>query len=405
MVGSVYHIFDVMIYNGNSITKEPSVKRLKNIDSICIDINSQIGRIFVSKRQIIFKTFEEFVSCHFRMIKILKSTKSDGIIYTQLGSYFNRVFRWKPINTVDFLFSEGFLKVLDKKLIDSGMKLINSSSFPIDEDSIIECSIDGEKAKYIRSRKDKKFPNPLNVLERIKKSHISRENLIKSFLGLTTYFMRAYHNSTKRELLGDSGGILLDIGSGAGGDLQKWKNFREIICVDPSEENISELKRRIPSYLDGKVKIFIKKFEDFTEFDENSVDIISCFFCMNLIGIGSIKRIVNTIGKMSKNNSRFVCILMSRKYTKQFFEKIGKNKFQCNKYSIKDLGNSVEISINDTIVSNQVEDLINETEIISELTKIGFSLEYKRRLNKNNFMSLEERLLSSLYVCFSMIRK
>ena len=42
--------------------------------------------------------------------------------------------------------------------------------------------------------------------------------------------MRNYHNRIKLNILNEYKGNLLDIGSGNGGDIHKWKNFRKITC-------------------------------------------------------------------------------------------------------------------------------------------------------------------------------
>ena len=53
------------------------------------------------------------------------------------------------------------------------------------------------------------------------------------------------------------GSTLLDIGSGRGGDLGKWKRFSKILAVEPSLEHIEELKRRLASHPDLKNKVRI----------------------------------------------------------------------------------------------------------------------------------------------------
>jgi len=57
--------------------------------------------------------------------------------------------------------------------------------------------------------------------------------------------MRKYHNIIKQNILSNYKGSLLDIGTGNGGDIHKWKNFRKIICIEPDHEKIKSLKERV----------------------------------------------------------------------------------------------------------------------------------------------------------------
>ncbi|GAG94211.1 unnamed protein product, partial [marine sediment metagenome] len=59
--------------------------------------------------------------------------------------------------------------------------------------------------------------------------------------------MRKYHNRIKRQLFKTVSGqrYLLDIGSGRGGDVSKWRNFDKIVAVEPNGDHIVELERRL----------------------------------------------------------------------------------------------------------------------------------------------------------------
>ena len=57
--------------------------------------------------------------------------------------------------------------------------------------------------------------------------------------------MRKYHNIIKQNILDKYKGRLLDIGSGNGGDIHKWKHFRKIVCIEPDYEKIKNFKNRL----------------------------------------------------------------------------------------------------------------------------------------------------------------
>ncbi|ORX83212.1 hypothetical protein BCR32DRAFT_308521 [Anaeromyces robustus] len=68
---------------------------------------------------------------------------------------------------------------------------------------------------------------------------------IEIFLLLSTILMRKYHNIIKQNILNKYRGTQLDIETGNGGDIHKWKHFCKIICVEPDHEKIKVLNERI----------------------------------------------------------------------------------------------------------------------------------------------------------------
>ena len=57
--------------------------------------------------------------------------------------------------------------------------------------------------------------------------------------------MSKYHNRIKQNILNEYKGNLLDIGSGNGGDIHKWKHFWKIAWVEPDNVKLKNLKERI----------------------------------------------------------------------------------------------------------------------------------------------------------------
>jgi len=61
--------------------------------------------------------------------------------------------------------------------------------------------------------------------------------------------LRKLHNDTKREIIKDvvqiHGARVLDVGSGRGGDLSKWKMVRaKLTMIDPDRDSVTEAKER-----------------------------------------------------------------------------------------------------------------------------------------------------------------
>jgi hypothetical protein len=106
--------------------------------------------------------------------------------------------------------------------------------------------------------------------------------------------MRAYHNSVKSAMLTDISGdiVLMDVGSGIGGDLSKWENFKHVYAVDPFMD-ITD--RKIPV----NVTRVYEKAQDWTNGIGKSIhiDAVSVFFIPNCEDI-----LLNLISK------KYLCI-------------------------------------------------------------------------------------------------
>ena len=102
----------------------------------------------------------------------------------------------------------------------------------------------------IKERSDRVTGNPLNVADDIW-SLINDPITIDDITGQTLMTMRRYHNRVKTALLAELvdnfkgySPVLLDIGSGRGGDMDKWNGFSKIYAVEPDEVNLREFIMR-----------------------------------------------------------------------------------------------------------------------------------------------------------------
>ena len=93
-----------------------------------------------------------------------------------------------------------------------------------------------------------------------------------TLIGQDTVLMRKFHNSIKRELLNDvtPDSYLIDIGSGKGGDLSKWKLFRKVLAIEPNVGYIHEFERRLEERgMRDKVEILNTRGEDTDMISDN----------------------------------------------------------------------------------------------------------------------------------------
>jgi len=86
-----------------------------------------------------------------------------------------------------------------------------------------------DKGLFVKEREDKWTSNSLNTFNSIVLASFQKIN-IEIFSTDSNTLMRKYHNRIKLNILNEYKGNLLDIGSGNGGDIHKWKNFRKITC-------------------------------------------------------------------------------------------------------------------------------------------------------------------------------
>ena len=80
-------------------------------------------------------------------------------------------------------------------------------------------------------RKDKPTSNSINTFNSVLLASFQKVN-VNLFSEVSNILMKKYHNIVKQNILKNYKGKLLDIGSGNGGDIHKWKHFRKIVCVE-----------------------------------------------------------------------------------------------------------------------------------------------------------------------------
>lgn len=111
-------------------------------------------------------------------------------------------------------------------------------------------------------RKYKESPNGTYIIHDLLKL-IQKPITVDTIQGMDLSLVRSYHNRVKSRLLEERVGsttplekaILLDLGSGMGGDIRKWYKYGKVIAVEPNEEYLTELERRIREFSSDKYSI------------------------------------------------------------------------------------------------------------------------------------------------------
>lgn len=243
----------------------------------------------------------------------------DGVIFTPIhkGYYNDRIFKWKEFNTVDFYcdnkklhiaghvpngkgFNEyknlpfegvdgrgGFKFMKGRNILDvqnnifvdkAANKLtregVAGKSFEKHNGFVVECKYNGTEFVFMKRRSDKVKANNINVTNdawKAIRNPVNLKNLNKSVYSC----IRKYHNAIKKYLITKhcKAVDVLDIGSGAGGDIQKYVDAqsKSVIGIDivdvqyPYPKHMKFIKVSNPIYsvqdvLDNH-KISQKKFD------------------------------------------------------------------------------------------------------------------------------------------------
>ena len=217
LVDKYIYLYDAIMVDSKDITHEPYMERRKMIDP---RFRKEIYS-FVSYKSLI-KAYN----------KCRADFNTDGIIMTSMGGYYDTVYKSKPVPTVDLQYIDGYLYLANEK--SSNRTAIGDVH--LENGKIYEFDM---KMNYIRSREDKIIPNYRMPVE------IDPLTNIVNGYGIPN--LRYHHNYVKLKMIKMLPQTsLLDIGSGYGGDIDKWDEFEKVYAVDPELRLRSKPKNVIP---------------------------------------------------------------------------------------------------------------------------------------------------------------
>ncbi|KAG4082234.1 hypothetical protein H8356DRAFT_1066529 [Neocallimastix lanati (nom. inval.)] len=256
---------------------------------------------------------------------------------------------------------------------------------------IVEINLDNNS--FVKERKDKYTSNSINTFNSILIASYQKVNL-EIFTPSSTVLMRKYHNIIKQNILHKYKGNLLDIGTGNGGDLHKWKNFRKIVCVEPDHEKIKVLKERVSkSEIRNRISILQNTIQNVELKD--IYDVATCFFALNDFTYTNISRMLSNI---SKNINGIFCLIFfdnnlfsddidssSITYKQciqteinQFKDIIDRTSYiyllSSLRYAHSECDNIMYINITDSYVINHYECAINSIRVKEIFVKYGFKI-------------------------------
>lgn len=308
--------------------------------------------------------------------------------------------------------------------------------------SIVEYRYDSQTERFepVRIRTDKRRPN-LQPVANDNWDWIHDPVTDSTLRGETFDLLFKYHNRIKRAIFSsvfrvkDKSMTLLDIGSGRGGDVAKWKKFSKIVAVEPNSDYLPELKRRIDLHnLNHRVLIVNTGGENtqlimqkVKEFIGGPVDVVSMMLSMTFFWKSKdmVDSLLATIINNLKLGGELVFMTMDGDTVKQMFSpafngfavknitfglkhvNFGPAQIEYrgplnSEVNTKGKGFSpLELFINipGTIVQNQTEWLVFLDDLIVRARKWNAHLNMieVRRADSEKFLTREESLFSQMY--------
>ena len=280
----LYVVYDGLYLGSEDIRSEPHTQRLDHFDDFFENPKlKNFIRPFLQLVKVEKKEFHEFISGSqssgpqdreslFEITKQLQKERknkpydTDGYVFIPEEMPYNSgidkcaprdrrwinapdMVKWKdPHNiTIDFLIEAqgdvfglhlGSIKEKARFTIDGGdLRLVSGA--------IGEFEFLNGRPRLRKIRTDKKVPNSVAVGEGLLKL-LEDPIAIETLSGDNLRLVRKYHNRVKRAYFAaDQGKTILDLGSGPGGDYDKMSHYSKIVFVEPSLENINQMRLRI----------------------------------------------------------------------------------------------------------------------------------------------------------------
>lgn len=361
-----YLAFDLLYCNIIDISKESYTYRLSVLESLKILPPNVILKTMIRCKS--YKTLSKEVKRAYE-----KQQLYDGvIIYNPDKSYWdnNAVFKYKFVPTID-VETDGNIVCLrqNKALHQINMKIANMK--PLGNLVVMEASYDQENNILIpvRLRFDKTHANSYKVYESMmnayKKGDILDLDIMRGVKN-SLFFFRVCHNIAKVEIISQCSGVILDIGSGRGGDLAKWmhnRNITKVIAIEPNIDNYNELMHRKESMKINKVIVHNTSFENFQT--KTKINSMLALFMINSITPDNIQSFFMKCYNLLEENGKLYILFMD--YDKlRYIDEPGM-------YRIRDIDtNTYQVDLEDTMVNNLIEYKYNTGSLIEHATLTAF---------------------------------
>lgn len=382
-----FHVFDVVVRDGAYLGEEGNLlERLDMAEEICATMDGRIG----VKAHHGFDSFDR-LSELYEEFKRSSSYGIDGMIFVNTGKgYMQQVPKWKQHSTVDLMVVDGRLTTCDGWNVDVPIGAENDLANGVWE---FRYDRDGGVLVPERPRPDKPQANSKNIVE----TNMLRAVPGSVFSGVGCYLMRKYHNRVKAAMIkgaNDKNAVILDVGTGQGGDVGKWGRAAAVYCIEPSVLSTRDMLDRHGRM--ENVSIVNVHLRDLDHARINKkVDVFTAFFCMNQFQDADWEALKRLVAAKGSSRCRLLAIAMTSPKT---------HKGGCFEIRMNGL-DSYNIRIHNTRIDGIDERVVNPSMLTATMHKCGLELFEHGRLDTDDFMSREERRLSSMYEMFVYKKK
>lgn len=272
-----YYAFDILyedidnLGDRHYIFKLPYGERLIKL-SLCTNL---IGQPVIMKYIVNGYNINDVIDYMKREFKNRWNLDNDGLVFTYAGGVYagkDKTLKWKfehhqsvdvKVKKYKDNYYNCFVADRDDKVTPFKEKFLLYSHNKLKEDSIVEVSFDKNKKEFVlmRLRPDKINPNFKTIAEDVWNDIINPiplTSLSKQFL-IVDYdcSWKAYRKlstGNKTNIIQkyiDSNDILIDIGFGKGGDIDKYiqKGIKYVIGIEPNIDNIKEIEKRFEVHI------------------------------------------------------------------------------------------------------------------------------------------------------------
>lgn len=377
--------------------------------------------------------------------------ETDGIIFTSKKPYLSPVnfrsndsliYKWKPKRqlTIDFQVGNNYvLQVIHNNslVMFNGNYEVSIKAAYLDKGDREKVSI-GQIAEfrlkeivdgvayfnYVRSRQDKKFPNSSYVARDVW-SVIHKHVSVDTLTGNDLELVRKHHNQVKKEHIlrhVKHDDIVLDIGGGRGGDLEKYieAEAKAVVFVEPDADNLRELQNRIGG-LKKKYNTNQNTFMNTTFYWMKGMgqdtariksymkelglvaDVVAMFFSLTFFyqNESDLTSLAATIRECSKPDSVFIGTVMDGSSTKRYIES-GQSVpyFRVSLTGKKGYTEQVRIQLpKETIVGDQIENLVHFNYLAKKLGTDCYQYQVFKDWNE---LSDVNQVINRLYYTFTL---
>ncbi len=218
--------------------------------------------------------------------------------------------------------------------------------------------------------------------------------------------MKLDHNIEKNTMIVryiPEGGSDLDVGSGRGGDIIKLESRKltRVVCVEPNEENVKELTRRIEGRGMGDIVTVLRlgaenpRLQELISENDLNVGCISAFFSLTFFFSSEkmLQGLIDNIDFILPDGGIFFGIVLDGKRTRELLD-YSNGMYESETFSIK-RGKDTDDLFGNTIFTN----LVDATSMVKDVKEYLFDFDhFAEKMSERNIHLIYNEYLDGDYI-------